>query len=205
LYSGDLHGEIARRYEKQFEVALIANGAAANISTRFTRSSQNPAQVQRSAAHVMRQAKGRHFKDCHGKLSLISQSVKLHVRNLRNPLPKPPSKTGRTAEVEKEGSLVAYQLAQTKEFRRSLARVPITLVGIGNIWLAALPMELYAETGRFFWKQAQVVALCYANGYWGYVYASNAGPFDYEVVSSPFTTEADQIVRCAVLKLEQGR
>ncbi len=201
LYSGDLHGEIARQCEEQFEVALIANGAAANISTRFTRSSQTYAQVRRSAASVLKQVSGRQFRSCSGELSSVSELVHLLVRDLRNPVLKLPRQTGRIATVAREGMIVAQQLSQAKEFRRSTVTAPVTVVRLGDISLAALPVELYAETGRFLWKQAQTIALCYANGYWGYVYPPSAGRLDYEALSSPFTEKADAALRRIIIDL----
>ena len=205
-YSGDLHGEVARLYEKHFDIALIANGAAANISTRFTRSSQTETQVRRFAESVVRQTNLVRFHPC-GSCGVSSSSslVPLPIRDLRRSIERPMHRTGRVAEVMREGAVVARQLATAKQFRRKAASVPITLVRLGSISLAALPMELYAETGRFLWSQARVIALCYADGYWGYIYGPGAKQFDYEVVSSPFDRRADAILRQAVLDLAAQR
>jgi hypothetical protein len=203
-YSGDLHGEVARLYEKQFDVALIANGAAANISTRFTRSSQTPTQVRRFAASILRQADLRHFRACAPfELRSASRVVLLPIRDLRKAPDTLVQRSGRVAAVMREGAIVARQLSKTKEFRRKLASVSVTVIRLGPISLAALPLELYAETGRFLWSHAHVIALCYANGYWGYVYVPGAKPFDYEVVSSPFEERADAIVRQAVVDIQE--
>lgn len=204
LYSGDLHGEVARRYEKEYDVALIANGAAANISTRFTRSSQTRAQVVRFADHVLEEAGGRRFEACSPcEISLASGLLRLPVRDLQKQPSKFANRTGRVAEVMKEGALVAQQLSKTEEFGRRSALVPLSLIRLGPVTLAAIPLELYAETGRFLWAHSRTVALCYANGYWGYVYGPNARPFDYEVLSSPFDERADALVRRAILELQQ--
>lgn len=203
-YSGDLHGEVARRYEKQFDVALIANGAAANISTRFTRSSQTHAQVVRSAVSILRQARRQHFRTCFPcPLSSVSRFVDFPVRDFHTDVNYHLPYAGRVVDVMREGALVAKRLSKTREFRRSTVTVPIMLVRLGPIWLAALPMELYAETGRFLWTRTKTIALCYANGYWGYVYGPQAKAFDYEVVSSPFDERADRLIRRTVLDLQE--
>ena len=205
-YSGDLHGEVARLYEKQFDVALVANGAAANISTRFTRSSQTRTQVKRFAATILRQTDLRHFRACAPfEVRSASRVVRLPIRDLRKTADTLVQRTGRVADVMREGAIVARQLSKAKEFRRKLASLPVTVMRLGPISLAALPLELYAETGRFLWSHADVIALCYANGYWGYVYVPGAKPFDYEVVSSPFEERADAIVRQAVLNIQKDQ
>ena len=200
-YSGDLHGEIARRYEQQVDVALIANGACANISTRFTRCSQTRAQVSRFASLMMSQAEASPFRACTpGRMSIVSQSVRLPVKNFEPHCSHEDANlAGRLADVAREGRLVATQLSQTPEFRRQNILVTITGVRLGPISFAALPFELYVETGRFLWTKARVVPLCYANGYWGYVYIPKASETDYEVISSPFASSADKRLREAVL------
>ena len=202
-YSGDLHGEIARRYERQFDVALIANGACANISTRFTRRSQTQSQVSRFAASVVHQVTATPLRACaSGAISIASLTVKLPVKSFRlHENSKDASLTGRLADVAREGKQVAAQLSKTPEFGARNRSVGVTFLRLGSISFAAFPLELYAETGRFLWANAKTVALCYANGYWGYVYAQGVSAEDYEVISSPFTARADKLLREAVLRL----
>ncbi|HEX5282757.1 MAG TPA: neutral/alkaline non-lysosomal ceramidase N-terminal domain-containing protein [Bryocella sp.] len=202
-YSGDLHGEIARRYERQFNVALIANGACANISTRFTRRNQTPAQMSRFAALVMRQAETTPFHACApGAMSIASRSVRIPVKNFRHFQVKEDARLiGRLADVAREGRLVANQLRLRPEFRCRSVPVSITLLSLGPLSFAAFPFELYAETGRFLWAKARTTALCYANGYWGYVYIPEASLTGYEVISSPFAAGGDNRLREAVLSL----
>lgn len=201
-YSGDLHGEIARSYERQCDVALIANGAAANISTRFTRQNQTRTQISRFASLVMNQMKSRRFQPCAAcKVSIASGVVQLPVRDFQQQSINSAERTGRLADVANEGAQVAKQLSKAPEFHRKTVPLTVTLLQLGPISFAALPLELYAETGRFLWSRAKVAPLCYANGYWGYVYAQGAQEADYEVISSPFASCADALLREAVLAL----
>lgn len=202
-YSGDLHGEIARRYERQFDVALIANGACANISTRFTRRSQTQTQVSRSAASVVHQAEATPLRACaSGTISIATLTVRLPVKSFRHhENNEDTALAGRLADVAREGKRVAAQLSKTPEFNLRNRSVGVTFLRFGPVSFAAFPFELYAETGRFLWINAKTVALCYANGYWGYVYGPGASAEDYEVISSPFTARADRLLREAVLRL----
>lgn len=201
-YSGDLHGEIARRYERQVNVALIANGACANISTRFTRDSQTRAQVSRLASLVMSQAEASPFRACSDAMSIAGKSVRLRVKPFaRATVQEDAGLTGRLALVANEGRMVAIQLSQRPEFRRKTISVSVTWMRLGPLSFAAFPFELYAETGRFLWTNARATALCYANGYWGYVYIPEASKTDYEVISSPFAPSADGRLRDVVLDL----
>lgn len=206
-YSSDLHGEIARRYEQHVDVALIANGACANISTRFTRRNQTRAQIARFASLVMSQVKATPFHACApGGLSIASRSVRLPVKGFRRGQDnEDDGLSGRLADVAREGRLVTTQLSQASEFRRKNISIVVTLVRLGPISFAALPFELYAETERFLWAKARSTALCYANGYWGYVYIPEASGAEYEVISSPFAPSADKLLREAVLSLAGKR
>lgn len=199
-YSGDLQGEIARRYERQVDVALIANGATANISTRFTRRSQTQAQVSRFATLVMSQIRSRPFQPCAPcELSLSSRTVRLPIRDFQQHSINPVERSGRLAEVASEAAQVALQLSRMREFHGKNVPVTVTLMRLGPISFAALPVEMYGETGAFLWSSARTIPLCYANGYWGYVFASGANEADYEVISSPFDSRADKLLRAAVV------
>ena len=203
-FSGDLHGEITRRYERQFDVVLIANGACANVSTRFTRRSQTRSQISRFASLVMSQAKSRKFRECATiEMSIASRDVQLPVKNFSQYecSNEYSEVAGRLADVAREGRQVAKHLSKTSEFRRNNITITVTLLRLGSISFAALPFELYAETARFLWAHARTTALCYANGYWGYVHILEASRAEYEVISSPFAACADTLVRKTVFAL----
>lgn len=205
-YSGDLHGEIARRFERHVDVALIGNGATANVSTRFTRSTQNPAQISRFAALVMRQIESRPFMPCSsGKLRIARHTLRIPVRDFLAHTIDYTGRSGRLAEVESEGARVAMQLSKAPEFRKTHVPVTVTLLHLVPFYFAALPLELYAETARFLWSKMKAIPLCYANGYWGYAFAPGARGGDYEVISSPFDSRADGLLREAAVRLARKR
>lgn len=206
-YSGDLHGEIARRFERHADIALIANGAAANISTRFTREDQTPSEVSRLAGLLMKQALKAHLRPLEAPiLSARTAILRLSVRNLRIKKKTTLPGFGRLGVVAQEALVIRRQLLKSLRFaRKQRVAVPITVLRLGTIFLAALPFEVYASTGNFLWKKARITLLCYANGYWGYVPARSAASGDYEVVSSPFSSPADEQIRRAVLSLAKHK
>lgn len=202
-YSGDLNGEIARRFERHADIALVASGAAANISTRFTRRNQTPSEVSRLGGLLAKQALGARLRPLKApKLSVRTSNLQLPVRNLHSKNKITLHGSGRLAVVAKEAQIIHLQLQKSLRLaRKKRVTLPITALRLGDVLLVALPFEVYSSTGNFLWKKARIMPLCYANGYWGYVPAPSAAPGDYESVSSPFSSSADKQIRRAVLSL----
>jgi Neutral/alkaline non-lysosomal ceramidase, N-terminal len=207
LFSGDLHGRIASQLERDVDVALVANGAAGNISTRFTRRNQNPAELARLVSLVTRQTKKAPALplaiDCLAARSLI---LRLPLRIFRPSSPPSPSprRKGRLLTVGGEARIVQRQLRQSKIFAGKSVFVLIFALRIGPITLACLPFEIFSSTGRFLWTKAKTFPLCYANGYWGYLPDSSAKSGDYEVISSAFPVKAEAKLRRALLALTKS-
>ncbi|MGH9398126.1 MAG: neutral/alkaline non-lysosomal ceramidase N-terminal domain-containing protein [Terriglobia bacterium] len=202
LLSGDLHAEIARSLEKSVNVVLMTTGAAANISTRFTRSAQTSRELCTLAAEVTRQAAMARFRPLRGaRLAMRAQTTRLRVSNLESVPPSKIRKTGRLGVVGTEARLIRERLARAPEFASGSIMAPLTVLRIGTIDLAALPFEIYSDTGEFLWKRTRLIPICYANGYWGYVPSPAAGPEDYETISSPFVRDADAKLRRTLISL----
>jgi Neutral/alkaline non-lysosomal ceramidase, N-terminal len=199
LFSGDLHGEIASRIEQEVDVALMGTGAAANISTRFTRRGQTFEEVQRLASLVHKQARRARFHSLSiESFSVRAQKLRLPIRNLKQAQRTAPPKAGRLAVVEKEGRKVLAHLRNSPEFRRKSVPIPFAQVSLGGISIVALPFEIFSDTGDFFWESARAVVLGYANGYWGYLPSPAAPQGSYEALSSPYDERADAILRNAI-------
>ncbi|MGH9676705.1 MAG: neutral/alkaline non-lysosomal ceramidase N-terminal domain-containing protein, partial [Candidatus Acidiferrum sp.] len=166
-FSGDLHGEIARRFERHASVALTANGSAANISTRFTRKNQTPAELSRLVDKLMKQVSAMHLRRMEApKLSVRTSPFKLRVRKFPSTEKVSSRKSGRLGIVAEEALAVQHQLRKSLGLAGKesvIARV--AAFRLGKIQLVALPFEVYASTGNFLWKKAHIVPLCYANGY----------------------------------------
>jgi neutral/alkaline ceramidase-like enzyme len=200
-FSGDLHGEISRILEKNYAIALVANGAAGNISTRFIRKQQSAAELKRLAAKAARQVSSARFRP------LEISSIKAHTRQIvlplsihkKDELPSRPRLTGRASILFNEGLQVRKRLSRSAKFSQPTLKTLVTMWRIGSITIAALPWEIYSDTGKVLWKQRRIAPLCYANGYWGYLPSAAATEHDYEVLSSPFTRAADRRLRQALV------
>ncbi|MGH9708404.1 MAG: hypothetical protein ACRD5R_16760 [Candidatus Acidiferrales bacterium] len=204
LFSGDLHGGIASQFERVVDVALVANGAAGNVSTRFTRREQSRAELIRLAGTVIRQAKGARsapLPNC----GLASQHtiLRLPLRSTRPSglHPFPSRRKGRLQTVALEAALVRAHLRQSAVFAGKSITVSISALRIGPVTLVFLPFEIFSSTGRFLWRTRKIFPLCYANGYWGYLPGPAAKPGDYEVISSSFPVTADAELRRTILAL----
>jgi hypothetical protein len=197
-FSGDLHGMLSRILEKRSAIALIANGAAGNISTRFTRREQSPKEVHRLANSVASQISSARFKPLTvSPMTARVRNMVLALTNLKADISagKSTARSTRKALVAKEALQVRAQLSKLPEFSKKSLNVALTTWRIGPITLAALPWEIYSDTGRFLWLRDHVVPICYANGYWGYLPSAAASASDYEVLSSPFQRAADRRLR----------
>ncbi len=198
-FSGDLHGEISRRLEKTVSVALIANGAAANISTRFSRTGQNPRELYRLAALACRQLTRARFHPMpQPRLGVRHVRVALPRRDLRRVLPLPAAKPGRLGIVAREAVQIREQLARAPALAKKSFVVGLDRLALDHVSFAVLPFELYADTSDFLWRNARTIPLCYANGYWGYVPSAAAREDEYEAVSSLFDSRADMRLRRAL-------
>lgn len=200
--SGDLHGSIARQLEKSADIALIANSAAANISTRFTRRDQTARELRRLAECVTEQLQAARFQRLSNpKLTWSTRRVRLPLGNRSADPPKGPPVRGRIGVVSREARLIRSRLAEAPEFSRKSITAAITILRIGNASFLALPFENFADTGKFLWQQARLTPVCYANGYWGYLPSASASEKDYEVISSLFGRQADEMLRRAAVAL----
>lgn len=200
-FSGDLHGALSRILEKKSAIALVANGAAANISTRFTRRGQTAMDVKRLATKIASQIACARFRPLtFPSMTARVQAIFLPLTNLRKTEPSTQSRsTGKALVLLNEARQVRQQLSKAAEFLKPTLRVAVTTWRIGTITLAALPWEVYSDTGNVLWKQAHLVPICYANGYSGYLPSRAASPNDYEAVSSPFAQAADERLRESLL------
>lgn len=209
LISGDLHAAIARRLATPAgaEWVAVANGAAANISTRFTRRASTSRELERLAALVVRQvAKPRWRPLPNLDLAASTRRLRLPLRRLSTlpqngaALPGRPAAAALTRRdvVREEGRHVLAQLAAAPAFARRTLATTATVWRLGPLSLAALPFEIFADTGAFLWRKARMQVVGYANGYWGYLPSRAAAADDYETISSPFPPAADAQLRRAL-------
>lgn len=192
-YSADLHGAIARGLEARgFSCAVVANGAAANISTRFTRRVRSPRESERLAAAVVIRLDRLPWR--------AARRVQLAASRRRLQFPLRPRGAPLPAGTSSVGERVWSELRKSRLFRLRSLGIEAVVWRFGPLKLIALPLEVGADTGAFLWRHGRMQVVGYANGYWGYLPSPAVHARDYEAVSSPFLASADERLRREILR-----
>lgn len=211
LVSADFPGAYRRAIEAQAwaggesPVALFVNGAAGDVSTRFTRQSQDMSEVERVGRGVALAAI-RALDDARPlapEIELARVSVTLTPRSLDDlsvvgsgPSSGDSVAERRKAETRAQGAMLLERLAQAgPDAIRHAFDVPVWR--LGELRLVGIPGELFASLGARIGASASepVLVLGYANGYVGYLVdsaAEEAGT--YEALASPFARGSGDLV-----------
>lgn len=182
LASADFVGGIEKRLDA--DMAVFLNGAAGDISTRFTRRGQNFEECDRLAA-VAAAAVDALIREVpygppealvgtHGHITLEPRPVDT-LENARKALDAATARWREAAEAGGEpgqlrilksyveGAGVALEFAETMAGIRQL-RLPVTVFAFGGLRFATVPGEMFSRL----WD-LDAVPICYANGYYRYI------------------------------------
>lgn len=202
-------------------VVLFVNGAAGDVSTRFTRRAQDASEVSRVGAALATAAVQAldHSSTRSGPIRYGQTTVRLPRRTRR---PHNGSVVAaRVGSDEASGPMSAADLrvAETRSqgaaMLDALARIPDAAIPdaldleawtLGDVVLVAVPGELFASLGSRVEAAAsgQTRILGYANGYVGYLTDVSAYESQtYEALASPFGPEAGERVADAATALVQ--
>jgi hypothetical protein len=217
LVSAEFPGALRRALDStEYGTVLFANGAAGDVSTRFTRHSQDVTEVER-VGHELAAAVGRALNDeCEQPpvLDLGTVEVELPARDpaeIRAIIADARSKLDgiapdslasgerRIAETRAQGIAILEQtLAQLPD--RPLA-ITIPEWRIGELTATGIPGELFASLGELCTQgDDRRLILGYTNGYLGY-FADRAAYDDglYEALASPFAPGASETMVARLL------
>jgi hypothetical protein len=203
-------------------VVLFGNGAAGDVSTRFTRRAQDSSEVSRVGAALAAAAVQalEHASPRSGPLQYGRTTVRL-PRRARHPLDGGGVAARARSDDEAPGLLSAADLrvAETRSqgaaMLNALARIPDGAIpdeleleawALGDVVLVAVPGELFASLNSRVEAAAsgQTRILGYANGYVGYLTDLSAHESQtYEALASPFGPEAGERVADAATALVQ--
>lgn len=211
LVSAEFPGAMRRALEEAFStqgvppVVLYANGAAGDISTRFTRAAQDEAEVERVGGGIAAAALDALAiaQPVGSGIEFVSETVTLTPRSLDD-LPRPHEQQAdgasvaerRKAETRAQGAMLLDRLAKSgPDAIQHTFELPAWR--LGELGLVAVPGELFASLGRQIVDSGTGPALVlgYANGYVGYLVddaAHEAGT--YEALASPFARGAGETV-----------
>lgn len=214
LISADFPGALRRGLTTIWEpdgdapTVLFVNGAAGDVSTRFTRQAQDYGEVERTgaglaAATVSALANARPIN---GPIRYDRQTVSLPPRSLVDPAISSPQ----TAKIDFAGSPAEQRLAETRaqgatmlaklvETGTDAIRTEICLEAwaLDDLSLVTVPGELFASLGARIAgaSSSPTLVLGYANGYVGYLVDKAAVASEtYEALASPFAPGAGELV-----------
>lgn len=218
LLSADFPGALRRSAEAALSqdgqsppVVLFANGAAGDISTRFTRTSQDEAEVERvgnglAAASISTLETARAVAPgiTSARLQVTLEPRPLehtHEPNIIENNEEVSAGERRKAETRAQGAMLLERLAKAgpDAIQRTFE---LPAWRLGDVRLVAIPGELFASLGARISDggDGPALVLGYANGYAGYLVDSAAETIGtYEALASPFATgSGDRVVDAAV-------
>ena len=208
MYSGDFFSYTRDAIKKVISNALILNGAAGDLSTRFVRREQTPKEAERIGKIV---AMGvieaiKNSKEIKGEISMGSIKLSLVRRdlekeNLEEKLRKKIETAeeelrrehdpGRRRKLENEIFVGKFLLEHIREFSKELKRLPSILeiesifFRLEELGFVSLPFELYSSLGKIIYDNAKALVIGYANDYFGYAPTKDAyEELDYEAMAS---------------------
>jgi hypothetical protein len=222
LLSADFPGALRRAAEPRLAqhgvapVVLYVNGAAGDISTRFTRAEQDYTEVERVGTGLAAAAGSvlEHARDVQPGIESARVSVTLEPRvleaapelELSDAMTKQSAGERRKAETRAQGAMLLDRLARAgPEAIQRTFELPAWQ--LGDVRLIAIPGELFASLGARITESVlgPALVLGYANGYIGYL-VDEAAEFarTYEALASPFAPGAgDRVANAAVTVMSQ--
>lgn len=199
------------------DMAVFLNGAAGDISTRYTRREATFAECDRmsriAAGQILQLLEGKTY-EAPRPLRGIHGTVTLQARQVETPETAQEQLSAYTAQWEKavaegadpmrvrilksyvEGAGVNLEFARTMGGIRQL-HLPVTVFRFGGIAFATVPGELFSAL-----KPAQVQVISYANGYFRYISGEEAYEAGYYEAMAAIIArgEGEKLVR-EILKL----
>ncbi|OKI46775.1 hypothetical protein A6A27_36940 [Micromonospora sp. CB01531] len=203
--SADLNGGIRRALSAPGRWAVVATGAAGDISTRHTRQGRGLDEVDRLGAWLADRVEP--VPHIGGGTPApvrppISRTITLAPKQpeeldaaLRQ-APPPAGKNERIHWVLQQGRRIAEEQAARR--RTEPYVIDVEAVDLDGVTVVAVPGELFLELGETIRSAApdqvgDIVVLGYANGYLGYLPARDTQPC-YETYVSPVTSGSGEIV-----------
>ncbi|GAB4336627.1 MAG: hypothetical protein Kow0099_09650 [Candidatus Abyssubacteria bacterium] len=222
-YSADLFGEAARQVECSYRdsICLMFNGAAANLSTRFSRKSQTWEELERFGKLLARRivhASKKSVPICTRPLLTSLSTMRVPFRDIlpveqaREQYEKAASDWNdpgrmlersiserlleRAAFEAAAGQLIISQLGSWSAiFGADTAELHLQIIRVGDLIICGLPGEFFDKRGADLAQAASPkfgFVIGYANGYWGYFVPSmHMSAGGYEAVMSPINASTE--------------
>jgi hypothetical protein len=206
-------------------IVLFVNGAAGDVSTRFTRCAQDAGEVSRvgavlatAAAQALEHATPHTGPIRHGRTTVQLSRRERHrldcsvVAATAGSDDEPPAYSSsaqrRVAETRSQGAAMLDALARVPD-EAIPDELELEAWALGDVGLVAVPGELFASLGSRIAAASggPTLVLGYANGYVGYLTDGSAHESQtYEALASPFGPEAgERVAEAATALVERVR
>ncbi|MBI4516082.1 MAG: neutral/alkaline non-lysosomal ceramidase N-terminal domain-containing protein [Deltaproteobacteria bacterium] len=228
-YSGDLFGAAATQAAKLLHApVMLTNGAAGDVSTRFTRREQTHAEVQRLggrlAEAIAAAVRGALPLPAAVPLGAVTRSVPVRRRELASPqfaaAQLQAALDDLAAVQQRSADAAAVRLAQSRVegaqaelwlsnrggwealFGCRPPRAELQALHCGDLTIVAAPGELFSGAGRWLHQQLgeRTLVVGYANDYLGYfVPHAEAAAGGYEALIAMVDPRCEESIRCGLI------
>lgn len=219
LLSADFPGALRSRLHDHHDPApvLYLNGSAADISTRFTRQSQTPDEVERISSALADAARTAQTKGVELAPRIAHQRRQINLDGWSDAqLEQQMAELDNLKNVTLEGDRIAATTSQGSAMLRALQASPcrprrrtVTLDAwqVGSHVIVAIPGELASSLGEQITDNSphSTTVAGYANGYVGYV--PDCAMYDaktYEALASPWAPGSGETMTDAALALSNS-
>jgi neutral ceramidase len=204
-YSADFPGAARRQIQRAFPgaVVLYLNGAAGNLSTRFTRRSQTFEEMERLGGLLGEQVvallgTARTQNDV--RPGTDSRTVLLPLRTFAIDREIRPTGDRRIDQVRAEGAAIEARLAGAFKGKSSQP-IELRMFHVGLWKFFGIPGEPFDELAASVrQRDPRALVVGYANAYLGYFPTQEAvQEMTYEALSSPYDARVHQLIQDAIL------
>jgi len=211
LISSDLVGYAVQRLKsKGFEEVLFFNGAAGNISTRFTRRSQSFEEARRLGyllADQLEASPGNCKALALDDAASRQERLDVELEDPRRILSryKPSERGGRVGESLNEGLLLLERFSKCPNYP-SRETALLQAIRLGDAAIVAVPFELHTDIYGELARAAEehgikdLLVFSYSNGYLGYL-SSTVGEVTYERLSQLISDRAFAEVKSTLTRM----
>ncbi|MBG9979544.1 neutral/alkaline non-lysosomal ceramidase N-terminal domain-containing protein [Facklamia sp. DSM 111018] len=214
-FSADFPGVVSQMLEEEGACfSCFLNGAAGDLSTRFTRQASNAQEMKRLGRLIVDKISQLHLKVCQVK-EIESRNFS-HSLRVKSYLPEkqalmqvekyqmlinsedfsqmdPPKQ--RQVESKLEGAICHYHLTRN-QLNKDEITIDFKIIRFNEMYFILIPGELFSQLGHQL-ERKQIQVIGYANGYYGYFPDERAYEAEYyEANATHFAPgESEQMVQ----------
>ena len=192
FFSSEYIGKTLELLDNEMTKNIFLQGAAGDVSTRFTRANQTYDSVIKLATTLANKVKDIITNDtsiCNLLTNIEYDSLSLNIEHDKSPLKldTPKDLTPRELETIEIGQVMRNRLLEGNDLTSSIL---ISYISFNNITFIFNPCELFS--GYIDYVNPNTSLVCYSNGYAPYVTNINDNFLTYERFTDTFSTKTKQ-------------